>query len=59
MYKVGLFTIFKGSDYRSTARALDEKLAEAAKEHDQNIDADSIIDIDYNHNLVFYKYEDK
>ena len=59
MYKTGSFTFYKGSDYRATARAIDEKLAEASKEHDQLIDADSIVAIEYAHNLAYYKYKDE
>jgi len=56
--KVGIFIFYKGSDYYSTARSINEKLNEKAIEHDQAIDAESIISIDYHtgNNVVFYKY---
>ena len=58
-FKVGMFIFHKGSSYQGTENNINEKLDEKSKEHNQTIDANSIVDIDYHagNNIVFYKYE--
>ena len=59
MYKTGVTTFQIGSGYNQTARNIDEKLAEKSKEHDQLIDAESIVAIEYRERMFFYRYNDK
>lgn len=56
--KVGMTIFHRGSSYQGTQNNINEKLAEKTKEHNQTIDGNSIINIDYHsgNNIIFYRY---
>jgi len=57
--KLGVTTFQKGFSYDGTAKNINEKLNTLSKQHQQKINAESIVSIDFGQKILFYKFEDK